>query len=161
MPSIISNRAHYGTAVPAFSASIKGFGRVREKTDLKELLESNLAILYGPSRVGKSSLLNYIANEYFNDEYCPNSKCNSIMQIRVADEQFSKNDYVTNMLSDGEPLHFESSTQIIDYLFCAPLLVAFSEESSIRKMQMCRDALAPFPNEAKEEIVEVLSKKGE
>lgn len=160
VPSIISNRAHYGTAVPAFSASIKGFGRVREKTDLKELLESNLAILYGPSRVGKSSLLNYIANEYFNDEYCPNSKCNSIMQIRVADEQFSKNDYVTNMLSDGEPLHFESSTQIIDYLFCAPLLVTFSEESSIRKMQMCRDALAPFPNEAKEEIVEVLSKKG-
>lgn len=159
VPSIISNRSHYGTAVPAFSTSIKGFGREKEKSDLRELLESNLAIIYGPSRVGKSSLLNYIANEYFND-YCPNSGCNSIMQIRVADEQFSKNDYITNMLSDGEPLHFESSAQIIEYLFCTPLLIAFSEDSSIRKMQMCKTAISSFPDEARAEITEILSKKG-
>lgn len=159
VPGIISNRSHYGTAVPAFSTSIKGFGREKEKSDLRELLESNLAIIYGPSRVGKSSLLNYIANEYFND-YCPNSGCNSIMQIRVADEQFSKNDYVTNMLSDGESLHFESSAQIIEYLFCAPLLIAFSEDSSIRKMQMCKTAISSFPDEARAEIMEILSKKG-
>ena len=159
VPSILSNRVHYGTAVPAFSASIKGFGREREKSDLKELLESNLAIIYGPSRVGKSSLLNYIANEYFND-YCTNSERSSIMQIRVADEQFSKNDYVSNMLSEGEPLHFESSDQIIEYLFCAPLSIAFSEESSIRKMQMCRTGISSFPDEARAEILEILSING-
>ena len=159
VPGILTNRVHYGTAVPAFSASIKGFGREREKSDLKELLESNLAIIYGPSRVGKSSLLNYIANQYFND-YCSNSGRNSIMQIRVADEQFSKNDYVSNMLSEGEPLNFESSGQIIEYLFCAPLSIAFSEESSIRKMQMCRTGISSFPDEARAEILEILSIKG-
>lgn len=56
-PNIVSNRVHYGTAVPAFSAAIKGIGREREKADLRELLDSGLAIIYGPSRVGKSSLL--------------------------------------------------------------------------------------------------------
>lgn len=158
-PDVVSNRVHYGTAVPAFSSSIKGFGREREKKDLRELLEGNLAIIYGPSRVGKSSLLNYLANEYFAD-YCSKSGCNSIMQIRVADEQFSKNDYYFDMLSEGTPLKFDSSSQIMEYLFCAPLNIAFSQQSSIRKMQMCKTSIADFPSEAQSEIMEVLSQKG-
>ncbi len=158
-PSIVSNRVHYGTAVPAFSATIKGFGREREKADLRELLESGLAIIYGPSRVGKSSLLNYVANEYFNN-YCVECGCNSVIQVRIADEQFSKNDYVTNMLSDGEPLKFESTAQIMDYLFCTPLLIAFSEENSIRKMQMCKTAVDSFPETARAEILDILQQKG-
>lgn len=156
---IVSNRIHYGTAVPAFSSSIKGFGREREKSDLRELIEGNLAIIYGPSRVGKSSLLNYLANDYFAD-YCAQSGCNSIMQIRVADEQFSKNDYHFDMLSEGTPLKFDSSSQIMEYLFCAPLNIAFSQQPSIRKMQMCKTSIADFPNEAQSEIMEVLSQKG-
>jgi len=158
-PNIVSSRVHYGTAVPAFSTAIKGFGREREKSDLRELLESGLAIIYGPSRVGKSSLLNYVANEHFNN-YCAKCECKSVIQVRIADEQFSKNDYVMNMLSDGESLQFESTAQIMDYLFCAPLLIAFSEKSSIRKMQMCKTAVAPFPEAARAEILEVLKQKG-
>lgn len=158
-PNIVSNRVHYGTAVPAFSASIKGFGREREKADLRELLDSGLAIIYGPSRVGKSSLLNYVANEYF-DNYCTACGCKSVMQVRIADEQFSKNDYVTNMLSDGEPLVFKSTAQIMDYLFCTPLLIAFSGKNTIRKMQMCKTAVDSFPEAARVEILEILQQKG-
>lgn len=82
------------------------------------------------------------------------------MQVRIADEQFSKNDYVTNMLSDGEPLVFKSTAQIMDYLFCTPLLIAFSGKNTIRKMQMCKTAVDSFPEAARVEILEILQQKG-
>lgn len=157
--NIIKNSAHYGTAVPAFSSSITGFGREKEKANLSELLERNLAIIYGPSRVGKSSLLNYLANEYF-DDYCKNSDRTSVIRIRIADEQYSKNDYDNNILTDGELLHFENSTQIMQYLFCAPLQVAFSDIAPIKKNGMCKTAISEYTESMRSEIMNVLLQKG-
>ena len=159
LSSSINNNIHYGTAIPAFSRSIIGFGREKEKSLLRGLLEDNLAIIYGPSRVGKSSLLNYLANEYF-DDYCKNSDRTSIVRIRIADEQYSKNDYDNNILCDGESLHFESATQIMQYLFCAPLQVAFSDVAPIKRTGMCKTAISAYSESMRSEIMDVLQQKG-
>lgn len=159
LSSSINNNIHYGTAIPAFSRSIIGFGREKEKSLLRVLLEDNLAIIYGPSRVGKSSLLNYLANEYF-DDYCKNSDRTSIVRIRIADEQYSKNDYDNNILCDGESLHFESATQIMQYLFCAPLQVAFSDVAPIKRTGMCKTAISAYSESMSSEIMDVLQQKG-
>lgn len=159
LSSSINNNIHYGTAIPAFSRSIIGFGREKEKSLLRGLLEDNLAIIYGPSRVGKSSLLNYLANEYF-DDYCKNSNRTSIVRIRIADEQYSKNDYDNNILCDGEALHFESATQIMQYLFCAPLQVAFSDVAPIKRTGMCKTAISTYSESMRSEIMDVLQQKG-
>lgn len=158
-PDLIPNAVHYGTAVPAFSATIKGFGREKEKADLRDLLEQNLAIIYGPSRAGKSSLLNYLANDYLR-EYADFSGYSSFMRIRVADEQNTKNDYIQDMIT-GESLQpFESSTQIMEYLFFSPLKVAFGDSSDIKKHRMCKVIGDAFPEVAKQEINLVLSQQG-
>lgn len=156
---LVPNAVHYGTAVPAFSATIKGFGREVEKADLRDLLEENLAIIYGPSRAGKSSLLNYIANDYLR-EYADLSGDTSFMRIRVADEQNTKNDYTQNMIT-GETLPtFENSTQIMEYLFLSPLEIAFNASTDIKKLRMCKTIGDSFPETAKQEISLVLSQKG-
>ena len=157
--NLVSNAVHYGTAVPAFSATIKGFGRESEKENLRDLLEQNLAIIYGPSRAGKSSLLNYLANDYLK-EYADFSGCSSFLRIRIADEQNSKNDYVQNMLT-GEPLsEFENSTQIMEYLFLSPLKIAFNSNSDIKQMRMCKNIGEPFPDAVFHEVNAVLAQNG-
>ena len=65
-PNIVTAATKYETAVPAFTRMIKGFGRQREKELIKEYLEQQLVVIYGPSRAGKSSLMNYISNDYID-----------------------------------------------------------------------------------------------
>lgn len=79
---LYSRITKYETNVPAFSKTIKGYGRELEKQLIQQYLEQQLVVIYGPSRVGKSSLVNYISNEYI-EEYSRNEN-KGIVAISIA-----------------------------------------------------------------------------
>lgn len=157
-PGIIPDTKVYEIAVPAFSKTITGFGRNLEKQRIREYLEQQLVIIYGPSRAGKSSLLNYISNQYVQ-EYALLHPETAIMSTMIADEQYSKNDYKFHMLN-GEPLSFENAGQIMEYLFLAPMAMAFSSEANIKQRRRCKYIGTKFPESVKEEIREILNEEG-
>lgn len=82
---LYSRITKYETNVPAFSKTIKGYGRELEKQLIQQYLEQQLVVIYGPSRVGKSSLVNYISNEYI-EEYSRNEN-KGIVAISIADDR--------------------------------------------------------------------------
>ncbi len=127
------NVGKYECDLPAFSDRIKGIGREKEKENIKQkLLNNNLLILYGPSRVGKSSLLNYIRNKMIDDLDTEESnlKDRTLTFISVAD--LFNHDYIKNMI-DASPLtDIETPEQIMDYLFISPLKIAVTDPENSR-----------------------------
>lgn len=156
---LISDVSKYETSVPAFSHSIKGFGRDIEKRLIQQYLEEQLVVIYGPSRVGKSSLVNYISNEYIRDYSVHEDK--SIIAIGIADDRHG-NDYCDDMLNDEEKISFDNSSRLLRYLFISPLRIAFGSESRLRlKSRMrCKYAGEKLANSARDEIYDIVCSDG-
>lgn len=157
-PGVISDIKKYEIAVPAFSRTIKGFGRDIEKQRIRDYLEQQLVMIYGPSRVGKSSLLNYVSNQYVH-EYSARNPDIAVMCTMVADEQCSKSDYKLSML-DGKELTFDNEFQIMDYLFITPMRIAFAEKSNIQQRRRCKYVGEKFSESIKAEIRNILDEDG-
>ena len=78
-----------------------------------------MVVLYGSSRVGKSSLLTYLTDTYFN---AVPLEAAGALKVCVGTEML--HDYRQNMES-GEPLiSFANANALMDYLFVAPLRLA-------------------------------------
>ena len=157
-PGVISDVKKYEIAVPAFSRTIVGFGREIEKQQIRDYLQQQLVMIYGPSRVGKSSLLYYVSNQYVQ-EYSMMNTDMAIMCTMVADEQCSKNDYRLSML-DGKELIFDDEFQIMDYLFITPMRIAFAKKSNIQQRRRCKYVGENFPESIKVEIRNILDEEG-
>lgn len=103
----------YNYSSCAFTAENKGFGRTSDKEWLDKYIPTKgLSIIYGPSRVGKSSLLKYITNylavDYKKHAGAFSSSCKEIDVLYVT----TKEDY------NDFP---ESETARLDYLFLEPI----------------------------------------
>ncbi|MDE5700027.1 MAG: hypothetical protein K2I96_21910, partial [Lachnospiraceae bacterium] len=157
-PEIIPDTKKYEIDVPAFSRTIEGFGRNLEKQRIRDYLEQQLVIIYGPSRVGKSSLLNYVSNQYVL-KYSEMHPDTSIICTVVADEQCNKKDYEISML-DGKALFFDDEIQIMDYLFITPMRVAFAEKRNIQQRKRCKNVGEKLSESIKGEIREILDEDG-
>ena len=154
----IPDTIKYEIDIPAFSRTIEGFGRELEKRRIREYLDKQLVIVYGPSRVGKSSLLNYVSNQYVK-EYSVSHPDKGIMSTMIADEQNSRNDYEFSMI-DGEELSFNNATQIMEYLFIVPMMIAFAKKPSLNQRRRYKYTGKEFPESVKEEIREILGEDG-
>lgn len=111
---LVSLGTSYETAVPAFTRMIKGYGRHQEKALIQELLAQQLVVIYGPSRAGKSSLMNYINNDYI-DTYCKEHPERAILSIMIAGEGHPE-DYTKSMLDPQQGIHED----MLEYIFLAP-----------------------------------------
>lgn len=87
-----------------------GFGRKNEREDIDAFVPLGFTIIYGPSRVGKSSLLNYIQNKFL-PVYRETERLNSVTAIRVEEDY----DELT-AFSDGEAMERLFITSLIDGL---------------------------------------------
>jgi hypothetical protein len=154
---LVSEVSKYETGVPAFSRAIRGFGRSAEKKMIQAYLEEQLVVIYGPSRVGKSSLMNYIANDYIN-EYAEREN-QSILCIGIADDRHG-NDYEEDMLNGQEKVSFDPSFDVLRYLFISPLKLAFLPAYSLKSRMRCQYAGSKMPDAVKNEIQEVLASEG-
>lgn len=146
----------YETDIPAFSKSIKGFGREKEKNLIRQYLNQQLVVIYGPSRVGKSSLMNYVSNEYARMYF--EEKGKSVFAIAIADDR-NKNDYTVDMLDQEKAVCLETPTEWLKYLFLSPLSIVFGAEPSMRlkSKRRCRIEGQPLTDEIKKEVIEVLN----
>ena len=156
---LYSRITKYETNVPAFSKTIKGYGRELEKQLIQQYLEQQLVVIYGPSRVGKSSLVNYISNEYI-EEYSRNEN-KGIVAISIADDRHG-NDYNVNMIYDDENVSFENAYELLRYLFISPLRIAFGSDITLKlKSRMRCSIVGEKLNEnARKEIEEIISAEG-
>lgn len=103
----------YNYSSCAFTAENKGFGRTSDKEWLDRYIPTKgLSIIYGPSRVGKSSLLKYITN-YLAVDYKKHTGT------------FSSSDKKIDVLyvTTKEDYHNfpEAETARLDYLFLEPI----------------------------------------
>ena len=151
-----SENRKYETGAPAFGENVKGFGRETEKREIREYLSRQLVVIYGPSRVGKSSLLNYIRNDYAKEFSDVEKK--SVLTIGIADDNNS-DDYSKNMLDENLEVSFDDTRSVLRYLFIAPLKIAFSSEPEMRiKSRMrCRYKRERFSDTMRNEINDVIS----
>ena len=155
--NIVTAATKYEIAVPAFTRMIKGFGRLEEKELIKEYLEQQLVVIYGPSRAGKSSLMNYISNDYI-DFYCSRSEHSdvSIVSVMIAGEG-NTNDYDKDMLNPTQTISSYNANQMMEYLFLAPLQLIFG---TAEQDSRCEYYGKVFPTEASEGIQKVLIGSG-
>ncbi len=87
----------YGTSSCAFTEDNKGFGRTSDKEWLDTYIPTKgLSIIYGPSRVGKSSLLKYISNflavDYKNNQgaFSSSNKKTDVLYVISHRENYHK-----------------------------------------------------------------------
>ena len=156
---IVSSIAKYETNVPAFSKTIKGFGRENEKQLIQQYLDEQLVVIYGPSRVGKSSLINYISNEYLTEYAKRENK--TVVGISIADDRHG-NDYNKNMIYENEKVSFENASDLLRYLFMSPLKIAFGSESRLKLKSRMRCGIAgeKLNETVRHEIEEIISAEG-
>ena len=156
---LYSRITKYETNVPAFSKTIKGYGRELEKQLIQQYLEQQLVVIYGPSRVGKSSLVNYISNEYI-EEYSKNEN-KGIVAISIADDRHG-NDYNVNMIYDDENVSFENAYELLRYLFISPLRIAFGSDITLKLKSRMRCSIAgeKLNENARKEIEKIISAEG-
>lgn len=134
----------------AFTPGNRGFGRTSEIQWLNDHIPvQNLTVIYGPSRVGKSSLLRYIEN-FLAVDYKHN---------RGSFESFEKNIDTLYVISHEVKYQSlpEQETDKLSYLFIEPIREAF------------KDIIAPdtsdgdidddnIPEESIERIINILNK---
>ncbi len=95
----------YKTTSAAFTDENPGFGRTTEKEWLKEnLTGNNISVIYGPSRVGKSSLLKYIETKFSVDSESADSKT-YIIPCDVQDDKLCDSDSENFKTVFLEPLY--------------------------------------------------------
>ncbi len=157
VPEIVTVATKYETAVPAFTRMIKGYGRQKEKALIQEYLEQQLVVIYGPSRAGKSSLMNYISNNYIA-LYCsmPEHSDVAIASVMIAGEG-NTNDYSNNLLNPEHILDGYDANQMMEYLFLAPLQLLFGKTEQDSR---CEYYGKEFPEGVREGVQKILTQSG-
>lgn len=155
---MVTEATHYETAVPAFTRMIKGFGRQREKSLIKAYLEQQLVVIYGPSRAGKSSLMNYINNVYI-DSYCslPEHSDIAVVSVMIAGEGNTNKDYNKDILNPEHSISSYNGDQMLEYLFLAPLRLIFERSETDSR---CDYYGKEFPADVREDIQKALAQSG-
>lgn len=149
---MLSSGAKYTIDSPAFHALNRGFGRKSEQERIREFLREHLVVLYGPSRAGKSSLLNYITNQYLPD-YAKEFPQKAVLCVTIGDNIA---DYEWSIVSKREPVDFSDSNQILSYLFLSPLEVAFRQKYAVTRKERCRIVNGEFPERVREDVLTIL-----
>ncbi|MCD7948951.1 MAG: ATP-binding protein [Erysipelotrichaceae bacterium] len=102
----------------AWSNGNKGFGREEEIKNLQNSMkQSGITMIYGSSRIGKSSLLTYVKEEYSQIYYQENA-IDSLIVISFCD--------ATN-LTYYQDLTYENDEEIIQFLFIDSIYKGLSE----------------------------------
>ena len=156
-PDLVNVATKYETAVPAFTRMIKGYGRQKEKVLIQEYLEQQLVVIYGPSRAGKSSLMNYISNDYI-DSYCSMAEHEdtAVVSVMIAGEG-NVNDYNNHLLNPEQMIGHYNAKQMMEYLFLVPLQLVFCTAEQDGRYEYHGKQ---FPPEVHEGVRKVLMQSG-
>lgn len=91
------------------------FGREDKKDSLRDSIDGNLTVLYGPSRIGKTSLMNWIKTGLC--EEVAEKKGKRIITISIAPEGSAReNDYDSHFAKEDYSLDYTNDRSISEYL---------------------------------------------
>lgn len=147
MPEPVRNGYYVRLAVGDNEEDHKLFGRNDEKEDIKYAISTGKAVIFGPSRIGKSSLVNWIRHSYARE------KGNVISILMGGEEGDGKeNDYVKN-INDKSPLLYDNNSAITEYL----LVDMFLDGLRSKMIRNPKQRRASFPEEVLQDNCNVLS----
>lgn len=110
LPEPIRNGYYVRLAVGDNEAEHKLYGRNEEKKDIKYAISTGKAVIFGPSRIGKTSLINWVRHSYAKEK-------ENVISILMGGEEGDgkENDYEKNIRTKSE-LCYDNSNAIAEYL---------------------------------------------
>ncbi len=128
MPEPRRNGYYVDLAVGDNEEDRKIYGRDEEKKDIKYAVSTGKAVIYGPSRIGKTSLLNWLI-------YSHAKESKNVITVLVGGEggKGKENDYIRNA-KDGNLLDYSDNHSMAEYLLIDVILNGL--EVSSRKMNV-------------------------
>ena len=122
------------------------FGREDIKEKLSTIIPKGIAVIYGPSRIGKTSLMNWIQDSYAYD------KGNVISVSFGAEGGNGKyTDYQENFIDASKPVPYEDDAAMSEYL-----LVKTIEAGLGNLFRYTRPSKKPFSKEMRSQIIHIL-----
>lgn len=103
------------------------FGRDKQKNDLEYLIPGGVTVLYGPSRIGKTSLMNWVKNKYATDK-------GNVLCITIGGEGGlgKESDYRENIINPDQPVPYGDDEKMSEYLLISTLVYGLK---SIRRLK--------------------------
>lgn len=120
------------------------FGREEEKLLLKHVIPKGKTVIYGPSRIGKTSLLNWVCKSYAVSQ-------ENVITVLLGGETNKMNDYVRHA-RNGTPLQYDD-TSMTEYLLVDSILAGFEEAGRFGEGKV------RLPEDAKCKIQQILEDK--
>lgn len=147
MPEPVRNGYYVRLAVGDNEEDHKLYGRNDEKEDIKYAISTGKAVIFGPSRIGKSSLVNWIRHSYAKEK-------RNIISILMGGEEGDgkENDYEKN-IKDKSPLLYDNNSAITEYL----LVDMFIDGLCSKNIRNPKQRRASFPEEVLQDNCNVLS----
>ena len=135
------------------------FGREDIKEKLAAIIPNGIAVIYGPSRIGKTSLMNWIQDSYAYDK-------GNIISISFGAEggNGKETDYQENFIEASKPIPYDNDAAMSEYLLVntieAGLGKLFRYSKPSRK-QFTRDTRSQIINILQDESMGIMEKYNE
>ena len=129
------------------------FGRDDIKNSLRDSIQGSVSVLYGPSRIGKTSLMNWVKKKLSEEVADESGK--RIITISIAPEGSARdNDYVEHFAKEGLILDYKDDKAISEYLLIDS--ITYGLKMPIRLTVSDDERIAP---EFIREVNEILNEK--
>ena len=124
LPKLPENGYYVDTAIDDSDEKRTGklYGREKLKTDIETYLEHGELVIYGPSRIGKSSLLNWIRHSLANKWSKQNKR--TVITILVGGEE-NRFDYISGFGHDSE-LQYHNKNEMTKFLLEQSMLAGLT-----------------------------------
>lgn len=123
------------------------------REDIKEKLKGGIpqgkTVIYGPSRIGKTSILNWVRNELAV------SQGNVISLLYGGEEIGRHTDYVKSFMDESSDIPYTDDNAMAEYLLIKTIIKAFSPRGG--KMRLKNPSNREFPDDVKNKITEIAS----
>ena len=145
-PMKIGRRTRYEVS-RAVTDSEKLFGREDLQADLEQIIPGGVTVIYGPSRIGKTSLMNWIRGSLAR-------KRGNVLTVFFGGEggMGKDSDYRKNFTDPAAPIPWDDDEKMSRYLLVD---TAASSLSSMRR-RFCGPASAAFGLETAREMLDIL-----
>jgi len=124
------------------------FGRENLKEILPDCIRRGITVLYGPSRIGKTSIMNWVEND------CARARGN-VMTVLFGGENSGRNrNYEVNFTDSTQPVPYHSEKEIAEYLLVETILAGMRSSRYFHG-----PATVPMPDGLRQKIAGLLQER--
>lgn len=142
------NRYKVGTDSAVTEADML-FGRTEIQNTLKDMIPAGVTVLYGPSRIGKTSIMNWVRNTFAVNQ-------GNVMSIIFGGEggMGKESDYQENFVNSNEShlVPYEDDAKMAEYLMVSTII----QSMTTMKRRLKMPSMKKVSNDLLTKIVEIL-----